>query len=109
MFPQLLRELLRATGDDAIPLLFSCILLEPRKVMLAASSLPGLFYSLNILAGTVEPLRRLGNLSIFHYYMPTAIASELSMNWLGIGIYTGIIVIYFTASIYIFQHRDIVV
>jgi len=90
-------------------LLFSCIFLEPRKVMLAAGSLTGLFYILSILARTVGPLKWLGNLSIFHYYTPALITSELSMNWLGIGIYLGIIVICFAASIYIFQRRDIVV
>jgi ABC-2 type transport system permease protein len=89
--------------------LFSCIFLEPRKVLLAAGSLTGLFYIMNIVARTVGPVEWVGNLSIFHYYSPAVIASELSMNWLGIGIYLGIIVIAFTASIYIFQRRDIIV
>ena len=88
-------------------LLFSCIFLEPRKVLIAAGSLTGLFYILNILARAVEPLKWLGNLSIFHYYTPAAITSELSMNWLGIGIYVGITVLCFAASLYVFQHRDI--
>ena len=65
-------------------LLFSCIFLEPRKVMISAGSLTGLFYLLNILARAVDPLEWLGKLSIFHYYTPVAITSELSMNWLGI-------------------------
>jgi len=90
-------------------LLFSCIFLEPRKVMLAAGSLTGLFYILNILARTVGPVKWLGNLSIFHYYEPAPITSELSMNWVGIGIYLGIIVICIAASIYIFRRRDIIV
>jgi ABC-type transport system involved in multi-copper enzyme maturation permease subunit len=66
-----------------------------------------LIYILHILARTVGPLKWLGNLSIFHYYEPAPIASELSMNWLGIGIYLGIMIICFTASLYVFQRRDI--
>ncbi len=90
-------------------LLFSCIFLDPRRVMMAAGSLTGMFYILHILSRTIGPLKWMGNLSIFHYYEPAPIASELSMNWLGIGIYLGIIIICFTASIYVFQRRDIVV
>jgi hypothetical protein len=82
--------------------------LEPRKALLVAGSLTGLFYILTILARAVEALKWLGNLSIFHYYEPAVIASELSMNWLGTGIYVGIITICFTAAIHIFQRRDIV-
>ena len=104
-FPALLIPLAVASYS----LLFSCIFLEPRKVMIAAGSLTGLFYILNILARAVEPLKWLGNLSIFHYYTPAAITSDLSMNWLGIGIYLGIIIVTFTASLYVFQRRDIVV
>lgn len=103
-----LPALLIALAVASYSLLFSCIFLEPRKAMLAAGSLTGLFYILLILARTVGPLKWLGNLSIFHYYESAAIASELSMNWLGIGIYVGIITICFTAAIYIFQRRDIV-
>ena len=103
-----LPALLIALAVASYSLLFSCIFLDPRRVMLAAGSLTGLFYILLILARTVGPLKWLGNLSIFHYYEPAAIASELSMNWLGIGIYLGIIIISFTASIYVFQRRDIV-
>ena len=68
-----------------------------------------MFYILHILSRAIGPLKWMGNLSIFHYYEPAPIASELSMNWLGIGIYLGIIIICFTASIYVFQRRDIVV
>jgi ABC-2 type transport system permease protein len=88
-------------------LLFSCIFLDPRKVMLAAGSLTGLFYILHILARTVGPLKWMGNLSIFYYYEPAPIASELSMNWLGIGIYLSVIIICFAPSLYVFQRRDI--
>ncbi|MFC1974116.1 ABC transporter permease subunit [Chloroflexota bacterium] len=100
--------LLIALAVASYSLLFSCIFLDPRKVMLAAGSLTGLFYIFNILARTVGPLKWLGNLSIFHYYEPGAIASGMNMNWLGIGIYLGIIVTCFVASIYVFQRRDIV-
>jgi len=44
-------------------------------------------YILNILAHTAGLVTWLGNLSIFHYYELAAIDSELSMNWLGIGIF----------------------
>lgn len=88
-------------------LLFSCILLEPRKVMLAAGSLTGLFYVLQILSRSIGSLGWMGNLSIFYYYEPAKIASEMNMNWAGIGIYLSIIVLCFAASIYVFQRRDI--
>jgi len=88
-------------------LLFSCVFLDPRKVMMAAGSLTGLFYVLHILSRTVGPLKWMGNLSIFHYYEPAPIASELTMNWLGIGIYLSIIILCFAASLYVFQRRDI--
>ena len=100
--------LLMALAVASYSLLFSCIFLDPRKVMLAAGSLTGLFYILHILSRAIESVEWMGNLSIFHYYEPAPIASELSMNWLGIGIYLGIIVICFAASIYVFQRRDIV-
>ncbi|MFC1944718.1 ABC transporter permease subunit [Chloroflexota bacterium] len=100
--------LLIALAVASYSLLFSCIFLDPRKVMLVAGSLTGLFYILNILARSVGPLKWLGNLSLFHYYEPASIASELSLNWLGIGIYMSIIIISFTASIYVFQRRDMV-
>jgi ABC-type transport system involved in multi-copper enzyme maturation permease subunit len=76
--------------------------------MLASGSLTGLFYVLHILSRTVGPLKWMGNLSIFYYYEPAPIASELSMNWTGIGIYLSIIVVCFAASIYVFERRDIV-
>ncbi|MFC1923892.1 ABC transporter permease subunit [Chloroflexota bacterium] len=88
-------------------LLFSCVFLDPRKVMLAAGSLTGLFYVLHILSRTVGPLKWMGNLSIFYYYEPAQIASELSINWLGISIYLAIIIVCSTAAIYVFQRRDI--
>ncbi|MEA1959292.1 MAG: ABC transporter permease subunit [Chloroflexota bacterium] len=88
-------------------LLFSCIFLDPRKVLMAAGSLTGLFYLLNILARTVDSLDWLGYLSIFHYYAPGEIAADLSVNWLGIGVYVAIIIICTAASIYVFQRRDI--
>ena len=62
----------------------------------------GILYILNILAHTAGLVTWLGNLSIFHYYELAAIASELSMNWLGIGIYQGTKVISLAASINLF-------
>ena len=47
----------------------------------------GVLYILNILAHTAGLVTWLGNLSIFHYYDLAAIDSELSMKWLGIGIF----------------------
>ncbi|MFC2059434.1 ABC transporter permease subunit [Chloroflexota bacterium] len=99
--------MLIALAVASYSLLFSCIFLDPRKVMLAAGSLTGLFYIFNILARTVGPLQWMGKLSIFHYYEPGPIAAELSMNWVGIGIYLAIIVGCFAASLYVFQRRDI--
>ncbi len=89
-------------------LLFSCIFLDPRKVMIAAGSITGLFYILNIVARAVGSLEWMGKLSIFHYYTPAAITTELEMNWVGIGIYLGLIVVSIGASIYVFQRRDII-
>jgi ABC-2 type transport system permease protein len=88
-------------------LLCSVIFLDPRKVLIVAGSLTGLFYILNILARTVESVGWMGRLSIFHYYEPAETASQLSLNWAGIGVYLGIIVVCIAASIYVFQRRDI--
>jgi ABC-2 type transport system permease protein len=99
--------LLIALAVACYSLLFSCIFLDPRKVLLASGSLTGIFYILHILSRAVEPLEWIGKLSIFHYYEPAPIASELSINWTGIGIYLSIIVICFSAAIYVFQRRDI--
>jgi len=100
--------MLIALAVASYSLLFSCIFLDPRKVMLAAGSLTGLFYVLHILSRTIGPLKWMGNLSIFYYYEPAPIASELSINWTGIGIYLSIIVVCFAVAIYVFQRRDIV-
>jgi ABC-2 type transport system permease protein len=100
--------MLIALAVASYSLLFSCIFLDPRKVMLAAGSLTGLFYILHILSRAVDPLEWMGNISIFHYYEPAPIASELSMDWVGISIYLSIIIVCFAASIYVFQRRDIV-
>lgn len=88
-------------------LLISCIFLEPRKVLMIAGSLTGVFYLLNILARAVDSLDWIGYLSIFHYYETAEIASQMSMNWSGIGLYVAIIVICIAASIFVFQRRDI--
>ena len=90
-------------------LLFSCIFLDPRKVLMAAGSLTGLFYLFNIIARTVDAASWLGYLSIFHYYEPAVITSQTALNWSGIGLYVGIIVIGLVASLYIFQRRDMVI
>lgn len=103
-----LPALLIALAVASYSLLFSCIFLEPRKALLAAGSLTGPFYILTILARAVEPLKWLCNLSIFHYYEPAVIASELNVNWLGIGICVGIITLCFTAAVFVSQRRDIV-
>ena len=88
-------------------LLCSVVFLEPRKVLMVAGSLTGLFYILTILARTVEAVRWMGWLSIFHYYEPAETASQLSLNWAGIGVYLGITIVCIVASVYLFQRRDI--
>ena len=100
--------ILIALAVASYSLLFSCIFLDPRKVMLASGSLTGLFYILHILSRAIDQLDWMGNLSIFHYYEPAPIASELSLNWVGISIYLSIIIVCFAASIYVFRRRDIV-
>lgn len=102
-----LPAILLALAVASYTLLFSCIFLEPRKVMLVAGSVTGLFYVLHILSRAIGSLEWVGNLSIFYYYEPAKIASDLSMNWAGIGVYLSIIVLCFAASIYVFQRRDI--
>ena len=88
-------------------LLFSCIFLEPRKVLMAAGSLTGLFFLLNILSKTVGSLDWIGYMSIFHYYAPGEIAADFNIDWLGIGVYIAITAVCTAASVYVFQRRDI--
>ena len=88
-------------------LLFSCIFLDPRKTLMAAGSLTGLFFLLNILSDTIDSLDWIGYLSIFHYYAPGEIAADFNVDWLGIGVYTAIIAVCTAASVYVFQRRDI--
>jgi ABC-2 type transport system permease protein len=102
-----LPAILLALAVASYTLLFSCIFLEPRKVMLVAGSVTGLFYVLHILSRAIGSLGWMGNLSIFYYYEPAKIASDQSMNWAGIVIYLSIIALCFAASIHVFQRRDI--
>lgn len=88
-------------------LLLSCIFLDPRKGLMAAGSLTGLFFLLNILSKTIGSLDWIGYLSIFHYYAPGEIAADFNVDWLGIGVYTAIIAVCTAASVYVFQRRDI--
>lgn len=88
-------------------LLISCIFLEPRKVLMVAGSITGVFYLLNILARAIDSLDWIGYLSIFHYYAPGEIAAEFNVDWLGIGVYIAIIAVCTAASVYFFQRRDI--
>jgi ABC-type transport system involved in multi-copper enzyme maturation permease subunit len=102
-----LPALLLSLAVASYSLLFSCIFLEPRKVLMAAGSLTGIFYLLNILSRAIDSLDWVGYLSIFHYYETAEIASQMNINWSGIGIYIAIIIVCTAASIYVFQRRDI--
>ena len=84
-----LPAILLALAVASYTMLCSCLFLEPRKVMLVAGSLTGLLYVLHILSRAIGSLEWMGNLSIFYYYEPAKIASELTMNWVGIGVSLG--------------------
>lgn len=95
--------------------LFLCIggysvLLEvivPRGGIMAAVGLTIGLYLMNFIAETVNSIRWIRYLSIFHYYDPAKVLSKGTVPWLDILVLAGVGLASIVAAAYIFQHRDI--
>jgi ABC-2 type transport system permease protein len=88
--------------------LFSCLFLDPRKMLMASGVLTAGFYILNFMAPSLGSFDWAKKLSLFYYFRPLEIVQKAELNWAGIGIYLGVAVVCFVASLVVFQRRDIV-
>lgn len=89
-------------------LAFSCLFLSTAKAAAAAGLLTTGFYSIDIIARTVQEVDWLGNISLFHFYDPQHILDTGELSWLGIAVCGGVAVGAVAAAVVIFDRRDIV-
>jgi len=89
-------------------LAFSCLFLSTAKAAAAAGLLTTAFYSIDIIARTVEKVDWLGNISLFHFYDPQRILDTGELSWLGLVVSGGVAFGALAAAAVIFERRDIV-
>lgn len=88
-------------------LAFSCLFLSTAKAGAAAGLLTTAFYSIDIVARTVEEVDWLGNVSLFHFYDPQHILDTGELSLVGLVVSVGIALGSVVAALLIFQRRDI--
>jgi ABC-2 type transport system permease protein len=90
-------------------LLCAALFLKPRQALMAGGIFLGLSYILNFIIPILpDSLAWLRNLSVFYHFQPNDIVTSGSLDGLSVAIYAVISVACFTASVLIFQRRDIV-
>lgn len=75
--------------------------------MAIATGLTALFFIMDFLAQLWSPPRRMGPLSIFHYYDAVAIASGTGLPVRDLVILGAVAVAGWGAALWVFQRRDI--
>ena len=104
----LLQSFLLVMAVAGYSALFSCLFLDPRKTQMAAGVLTAGLYILNFMAPSLGSFDWAKKISLFYYYQPLPIVQNAALNWAGVGIYLGVTVVCFIASLVVFQRRDIV-
>lgn len=79
-----------------------------QRTALAIAAVPTfLAYLAEVIGSGYEGLNWLASISIFHYYDPSELLQEGTVDWMGLGILGGIIVGGHLAALFIFARRDL--
>ena len=87
--------------------LFSCRILEPGKALAASGIVTVALYFLNILAPLADSISWLQKASPFYYFNALELLYFGRVDWVGIGVYVGMLVGGLLASLLVFERRDI--
>ncbi|MFQ5933220.1 MAG: ABC transporter permease [Dehalococcoidia bacterium] len=88
-------------------LLISSLFTRTRSALGVAALLTFVFYMLNFMSPSFGDIGWLENGSLFHFYQPLDLLTDVAVNWAGIAVYGGIVLGSHLVSIIVFQRRDI--
>jgi len=106
----LFEALLFVLAIAAFTLLCSVVFLEPRKALTIAGVFMGGSYILNFMVPVLDPSWEwLRNLSLFYFYQPNQVVSDVALNWTAVAVYAVVAIVSFVAALLVFQRRDLAV
>lgn len=88
-------------------LFLSAISSERSKVYGVLGGLLFIMYVLNIVSGMRVSFKNLQYASIFHYFKPSEILVYNRLNWIDIGVFASITLIFSALALFVFNKRDI--
>lgn len=90
-------------------LIFSAVFSERSRATFLSTGLTIFFYLFDFLAKYSQTIEKVNFLTIFHYYQPSELLSQGTINWSDAGILLLISLICFSVALIIFKKRDIIV
>jgi len=104
----LLQGWLLVAGIAGYSALFSCLLLDPRRVRIASGLLTVALYIVSFVGPSLGPLRWLEQISPFFHYNATDTMVSYTMDGTGVALSLGLALASFTAALIVLRRRDIV-